>query len=328
MADNNNPPGLVLEPELQAKLDGLDDHLEPITKDLNEKAEDEKDTPSEDKKDSEVDEKEEQTDEDKGSEDESEEEEPEDEGYAIDEDGEDKDELEPRTPTDKTPEKSQLSPEQQYIIDNLQPITVRGVVGTDEKVQEFKVYSPEQLPQGFKYIDDRDLSTANKAFSMLENKAVELQSNYRNQETQKSAKAFKENEDNADRVDIGRLQREGDLPKFKLQPDDPKFAEDPASKVIQAILDFKDKKNEHYLEEANAGRPYKHIGFEEAFYMYRRENPTDNPVQKKEDAERKEIAKRTAGTSGSSNTPKKPTVHSGMNSLDLERLIEDKTRDW
>lgn len=327
MADNNNPPGLVLEPELQAKLDGLDDHLEPITKDLKEDEKPkEEDTPSEDKKDSEVEEKEEQTDEDKGSEDEpeSEEEKPEDEGYAIDEDGED----EPETPTDKTPEKSQLSPEQQYIIDNLQPITVRGVVGTDEKVQEFKVYSPEQLPQGFKYVDDRELSTANKAFSMLENKAVELQSDYRNQETQKSAKAFKENEDNADRADIGRLQREGDLPKFKLQPNDSKFAEDPASKMIQDILDFKDKKNEQYLEEANAGRPYKHIGFEEAFYMYRRENPTDNPAQKKEDAERKDIAKRTTGTRGSSNAPKKATVHSGMNSLDLERLIEDKTRDW
>ena len=336
--DDNSVPGFTAPPDLEAKLDGLDDNLLPKDQ-VNEDKKDEPAKPKEEpKKDDKADEAakddEPKEDSDKSADTEGDaevsDEGEEDEGYAID-DGEEDDKPEDKKPTETsetTPDKSQLSPEQQYIIDNIQPITVKGTVG-DDKVQEFKVYSPEQLPDGFKYLDDKGSATANKAFSMLESKAIELQNDFRSQESTKSAQAFKEAEDTADRADIGKLQRDGELPKFKLEVDDPKFATDPATVQIQEILDFKDKKNAEYLEAANAGRPYKHIGFEEAYLMYKRENPASDPAQDKEDAERKALSKRTRNTVGDKSVEdNKPRVHSGMGSMDLDNLIEKRTHDW
>lgn len=328
--DDNSVPGFTASPELEAKLDSLDDNLLPKDRVSEEPAKDEpakpEEEPKETEKDPEAEEKPEETDKDSQDPKSTEEVPAKDgEGYTIDEGETEK----PTSETlENTPERSQLSPEQQYIIDSIQPITVRGVIGSDEKVQEFKVYSPEQLPDGFKYTDDKSSAMAAKSFAMLESKATELQTEFRNQETQKSAKAFKEAEDSSDRAEIGRLQREGEIPKFKVEPEDPNFEKDPAAVLIQEVLDFKEKKNAEYLEAANAGRPYKHIGFEEAFLMYRREQPT-NPAQDKEDQERKDLAERTGGAAGAkSDESPKPRVHSGMGSMDLDRLIEDRTKGW
>ena len=127
--------------------------------------------------------------------------------------------------------------------------------------------------------------------SPLDQRANELQNEYRAQETNKSVQAFKELEDNSDRADINELQKEGELPKFKTAPNDPKFESDPATVEIQAILDFKEAMNNRYMEEYNAGRPYRHIGFMEAYAMYRRQNPKVDPKVQAEDNERKGIAR-------------------------------------
>ena len=134
----------------------------------------------------------------------------------------------------------------------------------------------------------------------MESKAIQLQQDFRNQETVKAGKAFREAEETADRQDIGELQREGIIPKFKLQPNDKNFDSDPAAALIQKVLDFKDAENQKYLEAANSGRPYRHIGFEEAYYKYQRVTPAakETTALAKEDQERKEFAKRTSKTSG------------------------------
>ena len=247
-------------------------------------------------------------------------------GYTIDEDEEEEPEPELEG---VTPEQvAALNPEQKYILDNLKPITVRGSVG-DGQVQSYEVYDPSQLPAGFNYLDQRELSVANKAFGMLESEATRLQNDFRGQQSTKVAAEFKKREDAADRQDIGKLQREGDIPKFKAQPNSKDFAEDPASVLIQSVLDFKEETNNRYLEEYNAGRPYKHIGFEEAFEIYQRKNPTKgNAEQRQEDAARKQIAKRTSKARGSesNSAPNKPRVHSGMSSRDLDNLID--RLDW
>lgn len=327
---DDNIPSSTGDPGLDAKLDTLDDNLQPL-KDKDDLKTDEQAKPEKESKETEEVEEPNKEDESetesKDTEDsESTEEVSDDEGYAIDDGDEEKSEDTKDTPTDASPEPSQLSAEQRYILDGLVPITVKGTVGSDDKVQEFKVLSPEYLPQGFKYVDDRESATANKAFGMLESKAAERQNEFRNQETTKSAKEFEAAEKASDRADIGRLQREGDLPKFKLEPDDPKFDSDPAAVQVQEILDFKDKKNAEYLEQANAGRPYKHIGFEEAFLMFKRENPKD-PAQDKEDQERVDLAKRTGATQGTDSLPK-ARIHSGMGSMDLDQLIEERTQGW
>lgn len=354
-SQDDTVPGLILDPKLAAKLDGLDEHLQPIEEELREdgKKETKEESSKDDSKEAEDQESEEaesseesdnsaeedssdgeSSDEsDSGGESDSSDESS-DEGYTIDE-GEEESEDEPTTPEEKAAgaaENSNLNPEQKYIIDNLQPIVVRGTVGDSAEIKEYKVYSPEYLPQGFKFADDRELSQANKAFSTLEQRAVQLQNEYRGQETQKAAQEFKKREDTADRQDIATLQRAGDLPLFKAAADSPDFEKDPGVELVQEIIDFKDSRNEKYMEEYNSGRPYKHIGFEEAFRMFKRDNPTKgNPAQVKEDRERTNVAKRTSRTNGSSSGKaevNKPRVHSGMGPMDLENLIESKTADW
>ena len=339
-------PGLALDDKLAAKLDGLDDQLNPIKEDLEEHgSEDEEEAgeekPAKDEKaeedskddDSEQDGKESEEDgaeseEDSDSKDEGSD--SDDEGYTIDE-GDEEEEEQPKTSTEEDKGSQQLTAEQKYILDNLQPITVRGTVGTETEVKEYKVYSPEYLPQGFKFVDDREMSAANKAFASLEAKAQSLQNDWRNQETQKATAEFNKREQNADRQDIANLQRAGELPRFKAAPDSPDFEKDPGVQLVQEIIDFKEGQNKKYMEEYNAGRPYKHIGFEEAFRLFQRQNPTKgNPAQAKEDTERTKIAKRTSKTSGTSTKPErqKAAVHTGMSSMDLDNLIESKTAGW
>jgi hypothetical protein len=316
-------PGFTASPELEAKLNALDDNLNPITKDIIENEEDtteetteENEATDEVEKEQEVDESEEASNDNEESSDE--------EGYTIDDEAEDEvEEVVAKTPTEtQTVDRSELTTEQQYILNNISPIKVRGSIGVDGEVQEYEVLSPEQLPQGFHYVDQREMSIANKNFALLENKALELQNQFRTQETNKAAQQFRELEDNADRADINQLQKEGELPRFKAAPDSKDFDKDPATVLIQEILDFKETLNNRYMEEYNAGRPYRHLGFQEAYAMYRRQNPKVSPEQQAEDNERKGLARRTTNTKSRSQ-PDRPKITRGMTSRDLDSYLEN-----
>ena len=296
MPDNRSAADIAAE-----AMDGLDDQLQPI---------DDKAVIAEDK-DADVDEKEKQAGEsssvenddgdarqdDSGSD--------KDEGYSIDEADDEQDESEeekkPEEPA-KQVDPNDLSPELKYIVDNLKPLKVRGSTEVDGEIKEFEVYDPSQLPQGFRYEDDRARDIANKAFFTMETRAQQLLNDFRGQESQKAAKAFKEAEEKADWSDIASLQRSGDLPKFKLKPTDPKFDEDPASQLIEKVLDYKDEINQKYLEEANSGAPYRHIGFEDAYRRYVRANPQEkhSEAEKQEDKDRQKLAMKTRGGQGDS----------------------------
>lgn len=342
--DDKPIPGLQLDEKLAAKLDSLDDHLEPIEKDLHEDAgkSKSKEEPKEDpEKEEPVEEPGEEEEPEAGDGEEPGEGEAEpagdgddDEGYTIDEGDEEvaEDPKVPESPKDQgEPDTRQLNPEQKYILDNIQPIKVRGYVGDSDKIEEFDVYAPEYLPQGFKFVDEREMQIASRAFSQLEQRAVQLQNDWRTQETQKQTEDFKRREDTADRQDIATLQRDGKIPRFKADPNSAAFEKDPGVQLVQEVLDFKEAQNKKYMDEYNAGRPYKHIGFDEAFRMYQRDNPTkSNPRQTKEDQERTSMAKRTSKSNGSSTQPDRPKAraHSGMSTFDLDNLIESKTADW
>ena len=331
--DTNSIPGLTLSPSLDAKLNALDDNLQPLEKE-EVKSEDvpteettkEDDTAPQAEEEQEVDESEEAGDdsEESGDEESTEPADDDDSAYTIDE-GEEEAEDEEPAPTNSTQASpNQFTAEQQYILDNISPIRVRGEV--DGKVNEYEVLAPDQLPQGFKFLDDRDMALATKSFAMLETKAEQLQNEYRNQATVKAGQEFKAKEDAAYRQDIGALQRSGDLPKFTVAPTDPKFEQDPNVQLVQDILDFKEAQNQKYMDEYNAGRPYKHIGFEEAFRMFKREQPAKaNKAQVKEDAERKNVAKRTTGSkSNKADAPRPRTVL--RSSRDIDSFIENL--DW
>lgn len=232
------------------------------------------------------------------------EEESEDEGYSIDDatdesDTDDTSSEEKQERQDIDRALAALSPEQRYIIQNIQPITVRGRIGDSEEVKEYKAFDPAQLPAGFRYLDDREHDIAAKSFNSLEARATALQNEFRDKADQESSKKFKEANDRADWEDIAYLQKEGELPKFKIKPNEKGFEDDSAAKLIQEVLDFKDERNAKYLKDHNEkGRPFRMIGFEEAFRMYKPKTETASNEQSKEDKERKNLAKRTTKTTG------------------------------
>ena len=147
---------------------------------------------------------------------------------------------------------------------------------------------------------------------------------FKSQESAKSQKAFKEIEDKADWEDIARLQKDGEIPKFKLKQTDPNFKDDQAAQLIEKVLDYKDEENRKYLEAYQKGRPYRHIGFEEAYIKYARANPEvkKSPEQTKEDTDRKKVAERTRSTNGeSSHKTEQPFV--ARSKRDLDNFIDN-----
>lgn len=309
---NDQDPGTETDiPDVDAKLNALDDDLNPIDP-SNDPVDEPKDDLADDPKDNED---EEPKDDNPESEDSDEPKDGDSEGYTIDEGIE---ETEPKTPPEVTPE-------DQYILDNIKDsaITVRGTVGDSKEVKEFKVLAPQQLPRGFHFVDDYDASVAATAFNSLESKASQLQNQYRQEQAQKSAEEVTEKEKQTDRSDIARLQKDGVIDRFKVAPDDPSFESDSAVELVQSVLDFKDKLNSQYNEAYSKGAAYRHIGFEEAYYRYQRENPTKgNPKQTKEDQERQDFARRTSRPSPGRNKPSTPKVPAGASSRDLDRFIE------
>jgi len=332
---NDGVAGFTAPPDLQAKLDSLDDNLQPIEKDLREDDKSAEVSEEENSKENEDSEQIEETAEDNESEENESSDESKDsdesdteDGYTIDEGEEDDEEEVASNSTQEAKVAENLTPEQQYILDNVKSIKVRGYVGDSEKLEVFDILAAEQLPDGFKFVDDKERTLAINGFNQLEQKAVQLQNDYRNQESRKASQEFQQREDSADRQDIGSLQRNGEIPKFKADPDSKSFENDPAVQYVQEILDYKEAKNDQYLQEYNAGRPYKHIGFEEAYRMFKAANPNKGDTAlAKEDADRKSLAKRTGKAKGtSSNEPKQNKPQSGMTSRDLDNLIENL--DW
>lgn len=203
-----------------------------------------------------------------------------------------------------------LTPEAKYIVDNLPYMTAR--IKDGESVREVQVKSWTQLPEDIQFATERDRLAFTNALTAQENRALDLQRKFQATQQEKQTKDFEAKENEAIRQDVARLQREGDLPKFKVKADDPKFSQDPATQEVQKVLDFMNDRNKQYLDEYNQGRPYRHIGFEEAFHMYARKNPSTSTDQHIEDKERKKNADKVGGNRGlSSRELKKPTVRTG-----------------
>lgn len=229
----------------------------------------------------------------------------------------------PQTPTE-TPEidTSKLDDESKYIIDNLPYITARIKEGKGTK--EVQVKSWTQLPEDVEFASKRDELAFMNALTAQENRALSLQGKFQQDQQASQNQQFEEKENALIREDVAALQKEGELPKFKIKMDDPEFEKDPATQEVQKIMGFMEERNQQYLAEYNQGRPFRHIGFREAFYMYQR---TEKPKteQKREDDERKELAERLTGSRGlTSNELRKPTVRPGTTINDILNRIDQE----
>jgi hypothetical protein len=232
----------------------------------------------------------------------------------------------PDTPTDNAG--IQLSTaEQKHIADNIgEPIVIRGIQGEGDNAKEveIKAYSPGDIPANFKFANDQQLAAATTGFQRLESKATELLGAYRNNQSQTVAQDFEKRENEGIRLDVADLQKDGRFPKFKVQPGATGFDDDPAAKDMAEVLTVMTERNELYLKQYNQGRPYKHIGFSEAFELWEAKNPDriaakkTDADQKKEDSDRKATAERSESNRGTNATRVvKPTVRSGTTIADI-----------
>lgn len=232
--------------------------------------------------------------------------------YVADED-DPTDVEEPKSEPSEPSEPTDLSPELQYVVANLPTLTVRGKTATGSKT--YQVKAAGQLPEDFEFVTKREELLFNQALAGQELRARELQSQYIQEQNAKSATEFSEKENRDIRKDIGDLQREGRLVRFKVQPDNPKFSEDPGVKEAQDVIDYMNKRNSEYLESANKGGVLYHLSFKDAFEQMQRQKPT-NDAQTNEDKERKQVARQTSGAvTGGGNAPQKPRIARSMDDL-------------
>lgn len=240
---------------------------------------------------------------------------------------------EPAAPTD--PSGIQLSPaEQKHIADNIgEPIVIRGVRGEGENAKEveIKAYSPRDIPADFKFANDQQLAAATTGFQQLETKANQLLGNFRQSQSNTAAQDFEQRENEGIRADVADLQKDGRFPKFTVRPGETGFDDSPEAKQMSEVLGIMTERNEAYLKQYNQGRPYKHIGFAEAFELWESKNPERQAAkQVDEDQKAEDEARRQKGTErGDSNrgtNPNnivRPTIKSGTTTRDIIARIEN-----
>lgn len=198
---------------------------------------------------------------------------------------------------DDTPTAPELSPELTYIVNNLPDLTVRGKTANGN-VKTYQVKAAGQLPEDFEFATKREELVFTQQLAAQELRAQNLQAQFQQKEQQKQTAKYSEQENADIRHDIGQLQREGKLAKFKYPSTDKRFNDDPAVKEAQSVMEYMNKKNEAYVKE---GKLYR-ISFADAYEQYQATKPdkTVKDAQAKEDKDRKEVTRRIGG-SGSAN---------------------------
>lgn len=238
----------------------------------------------------------------------------------------------PEAPTDNAGIRLSAA-EQKHIADNIgEPIVIQGFIGEGEnqKPIEIKAYSPQDIPANFKFANDQQLAATTTGFQKLEQKANELLGGFRQNQSQQAARDFEERENNGIKDDVADLQKEGRFPKFTVRPGEKGFDETPEAKQMADVLAIMAERNETFLKQYNQGRPYKHIGFAEAYDIWERKNPASQASRKAdddqaaEDAERKKTAEHGPTNKGMNpSNIVKPTVRPGTTTRDILARIDN-----
>lgn len=197
------------------------------------------------------------------------------------------------------------SDEAKFILENLQKISVNIVVdGPDGKdlVQTVSVYGYGDLPANFKgYANPREGELFRGAVTAQELKAQQLQTQFKQtkqqNDLQKASQEYTAKENKAIAEDLTDLRKEGIFPKFKGNPGTKEFNESEGAKEFDKTVAFMNKKNDEYVQRANTGKNYRHIGFREAFEMLHGQNP--KAAEQAEDRARKKIAGKVVSKRGS-----------------------------
>lgn len=208
-------------------------------------------------------------------------------------------------------------PEENKVIYNALPYLVaegkKGVV---------QVKTPDQLPDGFEFKNQKAMMKFQNDLQAQENRATQFKQAI-------EARAEREQRASADRAEaqkviseINGLQKSGELPSPKAKYGSKEFDNDPAVTLINKVLNYR-------AVRAQGGT---NLSVRDSLLLYKAEHPEEfTKKEAKGDIERKNIAKKVAGNSKATssavngNDDNKPHYYrSGMSTEDvLDAVLND-----
>lgn len=221
-----------------------------------------------------------------------------------------------------------LGPAEKYVVDRLPNIQARIVDGGVNKTVFVK--ADGQLPPGFKFQDDSALTQFTRDLTAQELRADKLFQQYNAQKQQEAVKEYETVEAQDVASDLARLQKQGVIPEFKYDENDPKFNTDPSVKEANEIYDIFKKTNDAYARKfLGTSRTYR-ISYEDATYRYyanknrtKSETPKEEPKEPKvNNAEREEVAKKIGAPASAEPAATRPKAQPGMSMNDINRLFK------
>ena len=214
-----------------------------------------------------------------------------------------------------------MPPMNKIIYSRLPFITVRGKDG------DVKIKTPEQLPDDFEFASDKARAQYTNDIQAQENMAQQMANAIQGQARQQQVSAQQREQARAIIREVTDLQKTGDLPTPKSEPNTPEFNTAPAVAVINKVLNY---------QAQRAAQGVK-LSVHDALVLYRAEHPNDfkkpeNNTKAKGDEERKNVAKKVAGNNKSTNKTaaeesgdnKRKYYRPGMSTQDvLDRVLQD-----
>lgn len=214
---------------------------------------------------------------------------------------------------------SAMPPMNKVIYSRLPYITAHGKDG------DVKIKTPEQLPDDFEFANDKARAQYTNDIQAQENMAQQMANYIQGQTRQQQASVQQREQARAIIAEVNELQKTGDLPTPKAQPNTPEFNTDPAVAVINKVLNY----------QAQRAQQGVRLSVRDAYLLCRAEHPDDfkKPETKaKGDDERKAVAKKVAGNNKSTNKSaaeetagnKRKYYRPGMSTQDvLDRALQD-----
>ena len=151
-----------------------------------------------------------------------------------------------------------------------------------------QVKTPDQLPDGFEFKDQKAMMKFQNDLQAQENRATEMKNAL-------DARMARQQRAEADRAEaqsvigeIDRLQKSGDLPSPKAKYGDKSFDDDPAVLLINKVLNYR-------AMRASEGT---NLSVKDSLMLYKAEHPEEFVKKEaKGDVERRNVAKKVAGNS-------------------------------
>ena len=214
---------------------------------------------------------------------------------------------------------SAMPPMNKVIYSRLPYITAHGKDG------DVKIKTPEQLPDDFEFANDKARAQYTNDIQAQENMAQQMANYIQGQTRQQQASVQQREQARAIIAEVNELQKTGDLPTPKAQPNTPEFDTDPAVKIINNVLNY----------QAQRVRQGVHLSVRDAYLLCRAEHPDvfkKPEIKAKGDDERKAVAKKVSGNNKSTNKSaaeetagnKRKYYRPGMSTQDvLDRALQD-----